>query len=324
MNNFFSGIQQLIDTGILFGMATGIIQNNHPLSCDYRGRWDETSTPVSQHDVYDIASLTKLFTATRILQLIEQRKLSFDMPVHTVLPEFINKEITIEALLLHRSGMAPSVFAAYRTSAQTIVGSIMNCADHSDIRPVQTVYSCINFILLGLIIASVDGSLDQGFQTHLFHPLGLTDTGFNPQDPRKILPTEISSQRGRIQGIVHDSTALALGGVAGNAGLFSTLDDLMVFIGEGYFNEKLLSHETLTLISTTNISNRSYGWNRHPFSEKSFLFHTGFTGPSIIIDLEHRHALILLTNRTYPSRNNTAYLEARLTLFDSFLSKILI
>lgn len=270
--------------------------------------------------LFDIASLTKLFTSTRILQLMEKGKLNLNDNVKIHLPLFQNKNITIKDCLLHRSGFKPSPSKRYQMQRQEIINSIMEGDDFKESDYLSTQYSCINFIILGLIIESLDKTdLDQSFNRYIFDPLKMSDTSFNPKQRNLCAPTEINQKRGLIQGIVHDQTAFAMGGVAGNAGLFSTLDDLIKF-SKALMNNIILNEETIDLLFKTNVEKRSLGWNI--FKENpQVLYHTGFTGPSITFDRENRKIFIVLTNRTFPHRNNTKFLNIRDEIIEDFLTK---
>ena len=162
-------------------------------------------------------------------------------------------------------------------------------------------------------------SLDQFFNKELFMPLGMKNTTFNP--PAQLLdmiaPTEIVEEKGMIHGEVHDESARALGGIAGHAGLFSTVDDLNCFcqlwLHEGMYNghhffSKSLAQEAIKNQVLADAPGTGFGWmlNRGWMGQLRPLSfgHTAFTGPSIIITPDYHLAVILFTNRTYPHRTN--------------------
>lgn len=93
----------------------------------------------------------------------------------------------------------------------------------------EMVYSDIGFLLLGFILDKITGDMESYLQEKLFIPLDMTCTGFNPSKKELCVPTELTSWRGLVQGQVHDEKAFLLGGIAGHAGLFSSLDDLINF-----------------------------------------------------------------------------------------------
>lgn len=313
---------QSVDEKLIPGIALSIITKEESLT-DVYGLSKYPDTPLQDNAVYDIASLTKMFTTTRILQLIEDGKLSLDTPIKDILPEFKEESILIKHCLLHRSGMLPSVRGRYTMNHDEMVTSILNCDDW--VNPVDTKmdYSCINYLILGLVIEALDTSLDQSIFKTILKPLHMSDTQYNPCETSRCVPTEYTDARGLICGVVHDETAHNFGGVAGNAGLFSTMSDLNQFVKSylGY-ETPVLTQETLKLLNETNVDMRSYGWNLHPYKGKNYLFHTGFTGPSILLDLDNQAGFIILTNRIHPKREDTGYLKRRLELFDAFLEEI--
>ncbi|QIK69153.1 beta-lactamase family protein [Erysipelothrix sp. HDW6C] len=319
MKSFLEFAHQTVDEKLVPGMTVGIIDQDDTL-IDCYGVASYPDEPLDADMVYDIASITKMFTTTRILQLIEDEHLDFDTPVYTVLPNFREHSINIDHLLLHRSGMAPSLSGRYTMTREQMIQSIMNCDDW--LHPVDTImaYSCINYLILGLIIEALDKPLEFSIREHILDPLLMNDTGFNPSNPHRCVPTELTDHRGLIRGQVHDETALGFGGIAGNAGLFSTIDDMLKF-ANGYLQQTILKPETIAILRTTNIASRSYGWNIHTYDGRDYLFHTGFTGPSILLDFEMHRALIILTNRIHPTRDDTGYIQRRLELFDAFLAK---
>lgn len=309
-------IEQAIQQKHIPGMAYAIISDD-TISTRILGLSEYPDVPLKEGMLYDIASLTKLFTTTRILQLMESHKLSLSDPIKNHLPRFANPDITIELCLNHRSGLAPSHSGRYTISRNEMIESILRCDDL--INPINTLtnYSCINFLILGLVIEALDGPLDESIAQNITRPLHMTHTGFNPTSPDQCVPTEIMASRGLIRGEVHDETARAMGGVAGNAGIFSTLSDLTRFVS-AVMNAEIINAETLNLIHHYNVNKRSLGWNTFG---KEILYHTGFTGPAITIDLDSKRALILLTNRVHPSREDTGYLAQRDAIITAFLEK---
>ena len=186
--------------------------------------------------VFDCASLTKVVvTTTAIMQLWEQGKLRMNDPVAKYLPEFRQNgksEITIRELLVHYSGLGPDLDltkrwegkeAAYRMAFEVAPEHPPGAAFG---------YSDINFIVLGALVERLSGeALDQYAAKHIFAGLGMKDTRFLPPaswQPR-IAPTEEDENHHLLRGVVHDPTARRMGGVAGDAGVFSTADDLAIF-----------------------------------------------------------------------------------------------
>lgn len=301
----FNLVHEAINQRLIPGAASALITKTGVLK-DIYGLSEYPDIVLKENAVYDIASLTKLFTSERIFQLIDEGVIKLNDPIAKFLPSFKNKELTIELLMMHRSGFLASARGRYTLTKSELISSILNCEDLVNEPNKDMVYSCINFIILGMVIEALDRTpLDQSFKKYIFVPLGLNNTGFNPSDKAVCVPTELDKPRG----VVNDETARKLGGIAGNAGLFSTLDDLILF------TQYTMKHR-YKMLEGYNVLSRSLGWNR--FKDET-LFHTGFTGP-IIIMLKDR-ALIILTNRIHPSREDTGYLAYRESIMNEFSKK---
>jgi CubicO group peptidase (beta-lactamase class C family) len=206
----------------------------------------------------------------------------------------------------------------------------------------ETRYSDLGFILLGELLELLAGEgLDRLCERRLFAPLGLRQTFFVHLDdplPLARLPeqafaaTEQCPWRNRlICGQVHDENAYLLRGVAGHAGLFSTLGEVQalarLLLGCLAGHSPLLRAETLAaFIRRQELvpgSSRALGWDTPStgttcgryFSPRAF-GHTGFTGTSIWIDPEDGRFVVLLSNRVHPTRDNPQFQELRPRLHD--------
>lgn len=279
--------------------------------------------------IYDLASLTKVACTTFcILKLMEEGKLSLNTKVCDILTNFKNKEVKIINLLNHTSGFPAGIDNYKVLSKKDYLAKVMN------IEPVcksntKVLYSDINFILLGLIVAKVSNtSLSAYANEILFQPLDMKNTGFLlERDINLFAAYEDKPNRGIVRGAVHDGQAYKLGGISGNAGLFSTLEDLEKFVkmllNHGYYNGKRLFYsESMDLLKKCTtcglnekrslgfvISDANYALGDY-YSDHT-LFHTGFTGGSILIDLDKNLAAITLCNRIHPSRENRKILTLR-------------
>lgn len=305
------------------------------------GRLDtaSASAKVDESSIYDLASLTKVVaTTTAAMILDEEGKLDLDRTVASYLPGFNAPDkapITVRMILTHRGGL--EAFAPlYRTiSGRAQYLEQINTRPLKSVPGSEVVYSDWDMILIGLVIEQITGqTLDQFVAERVFKPLGMADTGFNPDTsllPR-IAPTEIDSVRGGlVWGKVHDENAWAMGGVSGHAGLFSTARDLAVFAtmllnGGEYNGVRIVKPATLVRWTApqSRESSRTLGWDSpsknssagHFFSPRSF-GHTGFTGTSIWIDPERGIYVILLTNRVNPVRDNNRYVPLRRAVADA-------
>ncbi len=335
-------INQMINEGISKGIFPGAVvclyKEGEPLFISAYGNRMivPDRLPMLKETLFDLASLTKpIATATSILILKNVIRLNSDLIEY--LPEFGKPGIKIIHLLTHTSGL-PAWKPIYLEA-----GSRDNVVKYLGSLPLEyetgtkVVYSCLGYILLGELIRSVTGSgLDRIAKRHIFKPLGMNDTFFNPPEERRYdcAATEESSstekrminykgynwREGVVVGEVHDENAHFLGGVAGNAGLFSTASDLARFcqmiINDG---ENVLSIDSMWLLKcnlTKNLDgSRSAGWIIMPNGN---LYHTGFTGTSIEIDPQKRAFAILLTNRVHPDATKEGIIEFRQVFYSKW------
>ena len=270
--------------------------------------------------IFDCASLTKVVaTTTAIMQLWEQGKFRMNDPVAKYLPEFAQngkEDITIRQLLVHYSGLAPDLdltkpWEGKETAERMAFEEAPEWAPGS-----QFVYSDINFVVVGALVERLSGqSLDQYTAQHIFAPLGMKETRYNPPpswEPR-IAPTEEDENHRLLRGVVHDPTARRMGGVAGHAGIFSTADDLAIFAqalldgGRGILTSATVAKMTAPQQPVNGTVLRGFGWDiDSPWSSnRGELFpvgsygHTGFTGTSLWIDPTTRTYIVLLTNAVH-------------------------
>ncbi len=197
-------------------------------------RYNETgSLPVAPDTIYDIASLTKVFTATAALMLIERGVLALDAPAAACLPGLRASGVTIRHLLTHTSGLSLRL-SSLRHQPPAAIRKAIYALEPAYPPGTRVAYVNINSLLLGDIVANLAGQpLDQVIRENILSPLGMQETTFCPAPelhPR-IAPTEwdLAWRGGVVCGSVHDESAHALGGVAGHAGLFSTAADLWRF-----------------------------------------------------------------------------------------------
>lgn len=275
--------------------------------------------------VFDLASVTKaVATATAIMQLVDQGQLNLDRPAAAYWPDFAGNgknRITLRQLLTHTSGLRAEVASKVRWNGYQGALDAIAADDPVAIAGTAFRYSDVNFIVLGEIVRRVSGqALDEYCIRNIFQPLNLKDTTFKPAAslrPR-IAPSDLR------WGEVQDPTAYRMGGVAGNAGLFSTADDLAIFAKMLLAGGTSNGRRILTPASVANLSApqailgdstlRGLGWDiRSPYSkehnagfpEGSF-GHTGYTGTSIWINPKSQSFLIILTSRLHPDGKGNA------------------
>jgi CubicO group peptidase (beta-lactamase class C family) len=266
--------------------------------------------------IFDIASLTKVIATTpAILKLAEERRLSLLDPVVKWFPEFAGHgkdSILVLNLLTHTSGLDdiplskenPLQSAVFGAAAQKLKGEVGSRFKYAD----------LNFILLAELARRATGAgLDLYAQASFYRPLGMTDTGFNPHDKARCSATLCEDRI--IQGEVQDQLSHQLGGVAGHAGLFSTVEDLsrfcrMMLSGGSLDGKRVLAQRTVDQMTAPYFSRggevvRGLGWDiSSPYSSprglgfsKVSFGHTGYSGSSIWIDPVSDTFVILLTAR---------------------------
>ncbi|HWR15407.1 MAG TPA: exo-beta-N-acetylmuramidase NamZ domain-containing protein [Terriglobales bacterium] len=282
---------------------------------------EPTQEPMTLDTVFDMASLTKcVATATAITRMFELGQIRLNDPVSKYLPEFAQngkKDITIRQLVTHYSGLRPDLdlkepWTGYETAIRMAMAEQLQ-----DVPGSRFVYSDINYIVLGELIHKISGmSLDKYTEAHIFKPLKMTRTTFNPPIAwrPKIAATEYDENGVMLKGIVHDPTARRMGGVAGHAGLFSTGDDVAKYAfamlkgGAPVLNE--LSVEKMSTPQNAPIgpSLRGIGWdidspfasNRGELLPVGSYGHTGFTGTSLWIDPVTNTFVVVLGNGVHP------------------------
>ena len=275
--------------------------------------------PATLDTIYDAASLTKVMaTSVAIKQLVERGQIDLDRPAATYWPAFAANgkgDITVRQLMTHYAGLPAGIptrgWSDYQGALDTVVAL-------KPLAPPGTRfnYSDVDFIVLGEIVRRVSGQpLETYSAQHIFQPLGMRDTTFLPPASLKdrIAPADLQGSELR-WGDVHDPLAYRMGGVAGQAGVFTTADDLTKFAqmmlsgGKGVLKPASVAAMTTPQSPPGGAALRGLGWDidspyavwfAPSFSTRSY-GHTGYTGTAIWIDPETKTFLIVLTNRLHP------------------------
>jgi CubicO group peptidase (beta-lactamase class C family) len=323
----------LLDEGVrghIFPGAAFAVGNARDTWFGFAGRqtYDPASCPVNERTLWDLASVSKAVgTTSAAILLTGDGVLSLDAPVQGACPQFGGAEITVRDLLLHRSGLPPYIDATDLHDRRELWQRICRLGPAYE-RDTASVYSCVGFIVLQHVLERIaECPLDEFLHTRVFEPLGMTRTTYNPGAdlrpacaPTQRLPAwqrDLENRRGLVrvqeefvQGDVHDPLACVMGGVSGNAGLFSTPSDLAVFLRallEGSFVFASDARIAWTKQARAD-SSRAIGWDtKSPegssagslFSPGSF-GHTGYTGTSVWVDPQNKLFVALLTNRVHP------------------------
>lgn len=279
--------------------------------------------------IFDVASITKLFTATVLMTLVEDGLLALDDPIAEHLPTFAAEDrraVTLRRLLSHTSGL-PDLLRLWNDwpSPATRRRAVVEVPLKD--RPGTTFeYSCIGYIVAGFLAEQVSGgTLSELVQERICQPLGLADTGYCPSVDRiaRTAATEFQPNEGRgmVRGSVHDENSWSLGGTAGNAGIFSTAADLTRFgetlrRGGEMEGTRILRDATVSEMFRDQLPEGIDPGFRHglgfrigdpkfmgALAASGAVGHTGFTGTSLVIDASRGLVVVLLTNRVHPSRN---------------------
>ncbi|MGA8117061.1 MAG: serine hydrolase domain-containing protein [Actinocatenispora sp.] len=288
---------------------------------------DERRIPARPDTIWDIASITKLFTAVLTLGLVEEGLIDLDEPLGRWFPQYrggVKQRSTLRMLMTHVGGYLPGR-PVWRESP--FVGQRRRLLLEAE--PVREPgstyqYSDIGYQTAGFLAELVTGQrLEALVEERILIPLGLTGTGYNPAVT--LLPRIAAAEQrddletGVIHGRVHDENANGLGGVAGHAGLFSTAADLARFgellRGDGTVDGvTLLKPESVAVLRTDQIPADV----PHPYGQgvgariddpkivgplSGAFGHTGFTGTSLLVDQARGLTVVLMTNRVHPTRN---------------------
>ncbi|MFQ5708513.1 MAG: glycoside hydrolase family 3 N-terminal domain-containing protein [bacterium] len=335
----YAVLQKAIADSVFPGAQVAVVRNGKLIASRGFGHltYDPASPEVTTSTIYDLASVTKVAATTvTAMRLWEQKKILLDIPVSNYLPKYhggAKDKVTLRYLLTHSSGThwwvdlwnkAKNPEEAYDYIYQLPL----------DYTPGDTmIYSDLGIIMVGKVLETVTGTpLDLLTAKMIYKPMGMNNTRFNPPKAwyARIAPTEIGGgmKRGLIRGEVHDENAYFLGGVSAHAGLFSTAEDLaalaqMLINGGIYRHQRFFSPATIKYWTTRQHipawSDRALGWDTPSdenssagdyFSPGSF-GHLGFTGTSIWVDPNRKIAIVLLTNRVYPTRTRGGMHQVR-------------
>ncbi|UED84932.1 serine hydrolase domain-containing protein [Streptomyces profundus] len=278
--------------------------------------------PMAPDTVFDVASLSKLFTTLVVLRLAERGALALDEPISRWLPEF--PPLAVRSLLTHTAGWPAEIdLRPYPDRAARLAAVAAQRPEYPPGTGYR--YSDLGPMALGALVERVGGApLDELVRQLVTEPLGLTDTGYRPSPAlrERCAATEYQpwTGRGMIRGQVHDENAHYLGGVAGHAGVFSTAWDLAVLgqtllNGGCYGGVRLLGERWVREMLTQQNAGlgrdaaRGLGWQLDQpsimgeLASPTAFGHSGYTGTSLVADPSNGVLWVLLTNRVHPSRD---------------------
>lgn len=354
MNSFFQNTidlaEQAVKTGkvpslcIAFGCRDTVLDT----ACFGKTSILEDACPVDETTKYDMASLTKLIAPTMIsLRFLSRGLIDLTDTLEYYWGNMVpadKKEITIFHLMTHTAGFLPSVrMDKLFTDPQRVLPYLFNC-------PLQSApgthvsYSCLGYIVLGKTLEKISGkTLDILAKEEVFDPLEMKDTAYHPLnrpiDVSNTAYTEKSSfDDDWLVGRVHDENAFLLGGVSGNAGVFSTLNDCIHFARmlamEGSYSGHVYLPSSILRVAMSDQTpwsddhkglgfDLSANWNSicGHFFGKMPAGHTGFTGTTLYMDPDTGLWTVMLSNRVHPTRENGNMPRIRHTVMTSLRSE---
>jgi len=293
-------IDEYVESGILEHIAIRVGQGNHVIYNTYRGGVDETT-------LFDMASVTKIMATTSLALIALDRGL---LQLNDMVDKYCStsKVLTIKNLLTHTIGIGHKALNkggnTYENIAEKILDIPLDIPIGADVR-----YSCPGFILLGKILEKIFGmQLDHCFNELVAKPLGFENTSFLPLNRENTVNSNLDKTK---RGIVNDYNCQFLGGIAGNAGLFSNLSDVTKYVHFLQKRGKPLIKEETFLLATQNHTlgmseSRGLGflYVDERYAQTGGLFpdgsigHCGHTGQSIFVDYKSGLYVIILSDAT--------------------------
>ncbi|HEX8224053.1 MAG TPA: serine hydrolase domain-containing protein [Allosphingosinicella sp.] len=327
INSAFEPAAAAVAAGRIPGAALGIVAADGRRAVKWAGmaRLAPAPEPLTEAHWFDLASLTKVIaTTTIILRLADEGRLDLDRPLTDAIPDLrqydvagaAERRLTFRDCLGHRTFL-PAVEPIYTYGGDP--ARLRAFVLQREWRHGPTVYSDVNFILLGIAIERITGAPLSAW------PLG-AGLGYGPP-PGPAVATEACSWRGRVlSGEVHDENAAALGGEAGHAGLFGTVAGVLDFAA-GLLDGSGASPAAIAAIRTPVRDDRTCGWERRfagwhggQACSAATIGHTGFTGTGLWVDFERGVAWTLLTNRVHPTRHrDTGIVDLRRATGDAVI-----
>ncbi|MEV4016303.1 serine hydrolase domain-containing protein [Nonomuraea angiospora] len=315
-----------VDGSVAAAAATGELVRY----ADAEGTLAAERPPAGHDSIFDLASISKLFTTAVLLSLAEEGAIGLDEPVAAWIPGH-DPRVTPRRLLTHTAGLPPTrridLELPGADASERMEAMLRTPIAHPVGGPY--LYSDVGLVIAGRVAELAGGApLDALVRTRVTDVLGLPDTGYRPTALARVAATEWKPERpgpGCVRGEVHDETAYALGGVAGHAGLFATAGDLLAF-GEALRPAAIRQGGAVLRPGSVAEMLRDQGAEgaafRHGLGVRigdpgivgplSGAFgHSGFTGTSLVVDPARGLTVVLLTNAVHPVRGRDGIRELR-------------
>ncbi len=272
----------------------------------------ETKTPLTTASSFNLASVSKQFTAMAIMMLAEQKKLHYDDPITRHIPGLSCEDVTIRHLLHHTSGL-PDIYRLLRQDwdKSKIAGNddLIALFKERKIKPAfkpgsRFKYSNTGYILLASIVGKVSGKpFDVFMKERIFQPLGMRNS-FVYHLKMKAPPAKWAFGFYWQEGQAYPNEQIYCDGMVGDGNIFSSVEDLFIW-DQALFTEKLVKKSTLDQAFTpgklTNGDSTGYGFGWYILNGGLQVAHGGgWVGFRTHIgrDLKNRETLILLDNST--------------------------
>ncbi len=263
--------------------------------------------PISNSTHFSIASVTKLFTAIVILQLVDEGKLQLDSQLKTILPDVLvpgNDDITVHHHLLHIAGRPnepDSLFMATTTAADFVQKTIGAMKINKDIGSFH--YANIDYVILGMIIERIEGeSWQRAVQQRILDKLGMTSTGFLSMD---CYPDNFAnSSTINNDGTRYPDPAFHIENFYAAGSMYSTAADLLL-LDQAMYGTSLLSEEAKAKMFTSypeyNYTGYSVWTYRYPFLSSQPLVmerRGGIMGTNVVLVrlMELNRTIVILSN----------------------------
>lgn len=275
---------------------------------------------MSLSSLFDVASLTKVVcTTTVMLKLLEKGKIFLDDPLQQYLPSFQDGSIRLRHLLTHTLDIVSWIDHRDQLGKEELKQAYLSL-QAGDKLGKEVKYTDSGMILLGFMLEEIyHKNLTEIFRQEVLDPLQMSASTFPPVQGACVVGT----QRGTPVGQTHDPKARILAEHAGNAGLFTTVSDLLCFVHMYFDPSSILKRQTILglLHDYTCFArgHRSLGWDLKEHDQ--VLFHTGYTGTFLAIDPKRKQAFIFLSNRIHPFDHREAYIKERDRLIECYLGE---
>lgn len=318
--NTIQKVRTLQEQGVYPGFSLAFIEGD--ASVTY---FEGTTTTTGEKKVedglfYDLASVTKAFvTSTLLMQMVDRGEINLDQSMKQWFPHAKEEKVTLRHLVTHTSGLWGYIENRDALSADALIEALTQLPSTETFNTVK--YTDTGFVLAGIILEKQFGkTIADLFEERIAKPLQLS-ASYGPIAKERAIPTAfVPSRGGLLQGVVHDPKASVLGRRCGSAGLFATMQDCMRIV-QLYLNDGQLGDVTFVnpeMVQSlqkdwtpTRQAGRSLGWDLDQCQEEFFLRHTGFTGTTVLMNLNTKQAMILLTNRIHCFADTPTYNRLR-------------